>query len=463
LFFNFISNFSYCFRYNFQLVKAKYVTCTECSDGRRLVIGLSVCCGCPKFACLKHIRCHMTQKNHYFCNAIIYDVKLERLRRERKNASLRVLGLCAEYRLRPNNTFVHLFFSRHSKVIKLKRKSNNGLRGLVNLGNTCFMNSVLQALLHAPYLRPYFLSDLHRCNKSLGNCLMCELLTIFQAFYGGSIMPYRPNRFLYLMWRFVGKFAQYRQQDAHEFFIALLGVLCPSGQPKPGSENCECIVERLFKGTLQSDLSCPACGAVSTKCEVLSDIAVDVGKEVFPSSSTSTDSIEITLEECLRRYVQPEHLASVKCSHCTAQGGLTKQLTFKKLPNIACIHLKRFEPTKKMSTKISFPQFIDMTPFTTHHRQGFVEHINSVYGPISSLNYSTTSMEALIRTRNKYELFAVINHVGTMDSGHYTCFVRHANQWYLCDDDKISPASIQYVLKSEGYILFYAKSLLDFI
>lgn len=59
---------------------------------------------------------------------------------------------------------------------------------------------------------------------------MSYVIEKLQAFYGGSIMPYRPNRFLYLMWRFVGKFAQYRQQDAHEFFIALLGVLCPSGR-----------------------------------------------------------------------------------------------------------------------------------------------------------------------------------------------------------------------------------------
>ena len=51
----------------------------------------------------------------------------------------------------------------------------------------------------------------------------------------------------------------------------------------------------------------------------------------------------------------------------------------------------------------------------------------------------------------RYSLFAVVNHVGSLDAGHYTAFVRqHRDQWYKCDDHLITRATIKDVLNSEG-------------
>lgn len=88
-----------------------------------------------------------------------------------------------------------------------------GLRGMNNLGNTCFMSSVLQALMHTPPLRNYFLSDLHNrfvCQQkgrrkkggSSGNgnvrlCLACDLDAIYSAMFSGDQTPYSPAKFLY--------------------------------------------------------------------------------------------------------------------------------------------------------------------------------------------------------------------------------------------------------------------------
>jgi ubiquitin carboxyl-terminal hydrolase 22/27/51 len=77
-----------------------------------------------------------------------------------------------------------------------------GLRGLNNLGSTCFMNSILQALLHAPPFRNYFLSERHdreTCRKrsSDQSCLACDIGVIFSAVYSGDRTPYSPAQFLY--------------------------------------------------------------------------------------------------------------------------------------------------------------------------------------------------------------------------------------------------------------------------
>ena len=48
---------------------------------------------------------------------------------------------------------------------------------------------------------------------------------------------------------------------------------------------------------------------------------------------------------------------------------------------------------------------------------------------------------------NRYTLFAVINHIGNIEAGHYTSYVRqHRDRWYRCNDHQIVPATIKEVL-----------------
>lgn len=93
-------------------------------------------------------------------------------------------------------------FSIPVKDLRGKSCFPEGLRGLNNLGSTCFMNCMLQALLHAPIFKDYFLSDAHNsedCKRRTMDrlCLICDINAVFSAMYSGDRSPYSPAQFLY--------------------------------------------------------------------------------------------------------------------------------------------------------------------------------------------------------------------------------------------------------------------------
>ncbi|XP_028908142.1 ubiquitin carboxyl-terminal hydrolase 22 isoform X6 [Ornithorhynchus anatinus] len=492
---------------------------------------LHSCLYCVFFGCFtkKHIHEHAKTKRHnlaidllyggiycFMCQDYIYDKDLEQIAKEEQRKAWKLqaftptvvshyqctmTGIGEKYSTwEPTKRELELL--RHNpKRRKITTNCTIGLRGLINLGNTCFMNCIVQALTHTPLLRDFFLSDRHKCEmQSPSSCLVCEMSTLFQEFYSGHRSPHIPYRLLHLVWTHARHLAGYEQQDAHEFLIAALDVLhrhckvdiakhqdnvrnktanvvlasmMPSAvQGKPrimnlaGDDNgkkannpnhCNCIIDQIFTGGLQSDVTCQVCHGVSTTIDPFWDISLDLpgsSTPFWPLSPGSDGSVvngeshvsgTTTLTDCLRRFTRPEHLGSsakIKCSGCHSYQESTKQLTMKKLPIVACFHLKRFEHSaklrRKITTYVSFPLELDMTPFMASSKES---RMNGQYQqPTDSLNND-----------NKYSLFAVVNHQGTLESGHYTSFIRqHKDQWFKCDDAIITKASIKDVLDSEG-------------
>lgn len=184
------------------------------------------------------------------------------------------------------------------------------------MGATCFMNTILQTLLHNPYLRAHYLSEKHyrmKCDNNLTGCLSCEIDDLFRNFHNGvSKDPYCPTSFLYNMWISRKALAGYAQQDAHEFFISLLDELHKNSKGKETSE-CDCIIHQTFGGIFQSNVKCRDCEAVSATFDPFLDISIDINSAIRKSAGASNVH---TLYECLDGYTSTENLIQYNCKQC---------------------------------------------------------------------------------------------------------------------------------------------------
>ncbi|ORY03622.1 cysteine proteinase [Basidiobolus meristosporus CBS 931.73] len=439
--------------------------CTDCHFTTGRVHG---CLHCSYLGCWNrsHLQVHLIDKDHIFamdlnrftvycnnCNDYIYDLEFDRVHDEEKLSAYRIVAKYTEHRVdcprytewRPNE----LEIAALRNQAQLRRCE--GLRGLRNLGSTCFMNVIIQVFVHNPLLRAYYLCDKHDvtgCPKK--PCLSCEMDKLFNELYSGKKEPYGPCTFLHCMWLSSTELAGYAQQDAHEFFISALNEIHTSAE---GSKNhgCRCIIHQTFAGILQSDVTCQRCGNVTTAYDPVLDVSLDVKATARKKKSSKRDDVSYSLVDCLNRYTSPEKLGprEYSCSKCgnTFQEA-TKQLSFKALPPVLSIQLKRFEHTSsasKIESLIRIPYELDMTPFTPMGRNA--RNDRRLEPPLPSL---------------KYKLFAVVNHEGKLDTGHYTVAIRHREEWFRFDDHMVKLAQPSDIVSNKAYMCFYIKDVLDY-
>ncbi|WOG97849.1 hypothetical protein DCAR_0417190 [Daucus carota subsp. sativus] len=339
-----------------------------------------------------------------------------------------------------------------------QRKINRPPLGLKNLGNSCYLNSVLQCLTYTPPLANFCLKSQHTslCDLAVAerdrksDCPFCILERRIVRSLSSDLTldaPYKLNNCLRL---FAEHFRLGRQEDAHEFLRYVIdachntclrlkklqqhrrkavvnggkAVVNGGGGGSDGIGGSS-VVKDIFGGALQSQVKCLSCGKESNKVDEIMDISLDV----MHSGS---------LKEALHKFFQAEVLDGnnkYKCDNCKKLVAAKKQMSILQAPNVLVIQLKRFEGIfgGKIDKAIAFEEVLVLSSYMCKASQD---------------------------PHPEYNLFASIVHSGfSPDSGHYYAYIKDPmNRWYCCNDSFVTLSTLKEVLSEKVYILFFSRT-----
>ncbi|XP_065808871.1 uncharacterized protein [Labrus bergylta] len=338
-----------------------------------------------------------------------------------------------------------------SSAGRLRRLNRPGVCGLDNSGNSCYLNAVFQCLCSTVPLVEHLLNpDTHK-ELARSKCRVAEVFVrLLQEMWLGGSSSCAPVEARSVLTSILPQFNNYSQQDAQELLLFLLNALhedfkkvskqqirLTMRQPRPEQKRNHAtaagestIVSRLFEGQLSYMTLCMHCDHQAYSTQTFTVLSLPI----------PTGIIKCSIQDCMSLFFEQTVLTGgeqMLCSVCGLRRETAVLTCLDKPPEILMLHLKRFgckgKNQVKLRTNVLFSMKLDLNPFL-------------------SSSVQNTSFSS-------YRLYAVVNHSGHLNMGHYTavCHSSLTQTWHCFDDSAVREVQDGHVQTPNAYMLLYSR------
>ncbi|KAG7191748.1 uncharacterized protein KQ657_002884 [Scheffersomyces spartinae] len=245
---------------------------------------------------------------------------------------------------------------------KLQPIFGPGLTGMKNLGNSCYLNTVVQALFSLDGFKEYFkqrsFPESHHSDPS--KSLLTQLLKLYDGLESGRYskpsssgdsyqLGIKPNTFSKIIGENHPEFKTQKQQDAYEFLLYLLDKI---------DQEFGIGVSKDSKFLLYNKTVCTNCNNVNISPELVDNLSIPIEDKVIgiDEQDKSTKIYEpVDLLQSLEAFCRDEPIEGFQCDNCNTTSIATRSTSFRTLPKVLIINTQRIKLVNWVPVKVNVP------------------------------------------------------------------------------------------------------------